>query len=497
MWYSSPSLAGLSLLLLPGTACAGSTSNGSSSSFHVRTTSGEAHGTINATSPHVRQFLGIRYAEAPVSSLRFQPPERYATSQNASFNASALAPSCMQYRLTAEEDAMNVYIQYIPEFEAGSADESEDCLFLNVYAPLEPKGEKLPVLIWVPGGGFLSNGANVPYTIPDQWIGRTQELVVVTMNYRLGIFGFPTAAGQPLNLGLLDQRVAVEWARDNVAAFGGDPDRMILWGQSAGAWSVNYYGYAYSEDPIVAGLIADSGGSDVFSDGDPSNFTSIASAAGCGDLDAEAELACMQQVDASTIEALASNTTGVVFAPAADGVTVYANNTERAEKGLVAPVPAIIGTNAQEGTGFGGWTVEGGVDEEFFIEAQKYVVCPTVSEIQNRIANGLATYRYMYSGNFSNISPLPWIGAVHSGELPLLFGTHSQYRGNSTEFEWDVSSVMQGLWLAFAEDPSTDPTCESFSWPQYTLATGSMASFAPNGTVVAIGDGATVDGICQ
>ncbi|KAH9886160.1 Alpha/Beta hydrolase protein [Xylariomycetidae sp. FL2044] len=474
---------------------------GSGASLQVVTNSGTAHGTINETSPNVRQFLGISYAQPPVAQLRFQPPVKYTS--NETFNAMSFAPSCMQPISTPEALESSIYQQYLPELNLGSSDQSEDCLFLNVYAPLKPAAEKLPVFIWIHGGGFTSNGANVPYQIPDQWIERKQELVVVTINYRLNVFGFPNAAGQPLNVGLLDQRLAVEWARDNIKAFGGDPERMVLWGQSAGAWSVNYYGYAYPDDPIVAGLIADSGGSDAFSSGDPSNFSAVAEQAGCGGgLDAGSELACMQNIDTATIQGLASNTTGASFGPGPDNVTVFTNNTERALEGLVAKLPAIIGTNSREGSGFVSWdpeNPEASPAEGDIEEATKIIVCPTVAEIQNRAVGGLTTYRYHYSGNFSNISPLPWIGAIHSGELPLLFGTHWQYRGNSTEFEWEVSYAMQDLWLSFAKDVSQDPASESFSWPKYDDAEGQtmMASFAENQTtVVALAAGDIVDGLC-
>lgn len=176
---------------------------------------------------------------------------------------------------------------------------------------------------------------------------------------------------------------SVEWARDNVASFGGDPDRMVLWGQSAGAWSVNYYGYAYPEDPIVKGLIADSGGSTVFTtDPSHSNFTTVAAEAGCGGLDADAELACMQALDASTLQAVYQNTTGVSFGPGVDNTTVFANNTERAIEGLVAQIPAIIGTNSREGSGFVALPANGTSPSEAEVTAgTTFIACPTIEEI--------------------------------------------------------------------------------------------------------------------
>lgn len=127
---------------------------------------------------------------------------------------------------------------------------------------------------------------------------------------------------------------------------------MAIWGQSAGAWSANYYGYAYPDDPIVKGLISDSGGSTFFSDGSNGhiNFTAVASGLGCGGLETDDELACMQQASASEIQAVWSNNTGVNFQHIADGVTVFSNNTERAVEGLVSKLPTILRINSREGS---------------------------------------------------------------------------------------------------------------------------------------------------
>ncbi|ETS80204.1 hypothetical protein PFICI_07733 [Pestalotiopsis fici W106-1] len=496
MPFTNSSIAALlTAWLAIGTVAVSSCGISVDASLSVSTTSGDLTGTINATSPNVRQFLGIPYAEPLVGALRFQPPVRYTSDE--AINATAFAPSCLQTISTGSSGS--VY-DLLPELLLGSPVISEDCLYANVYAPLHPVADKLPVFVWIHGGGFSANGANVPYQIPDQWIESTQGHIVVTLNYRLNFFGFPNAAAQPLNVGLLDQRLVVEWTRDNIANFGGDPDRIVLWGQSAGAWSVNYYGYAYPEDPIVGGLIADSGGSTVFTtDPSHSNFTSVAAAAGCGnESDAEAELVCMQGLDAATLQAVYANTTGVSFGPGVDNQTVFANNTERAAAGLVAQIPAIIGTNSREGSGFVALPANGTAPSEADILAGTTIIaCPTVQEIQNRLLGGLTTHRYEYTGNFSNISPLPWIGAIHSGELPLIFGTHFQYNGNSTEFEWQVSYAMEGLWLSFAEDTSSDPTYESFTWPEYEATTESMVVFARDNLTTQLDYGSTVDQICS
>ncbi|CAG9947315.1 unnamed protein product [Clonostachys rosea f. rosea IK726] len=295
----------------------------------IKTTSGHLSGFINKTARNVRQFLGVAYAEPPLESLRFQPPKRKHSSEHVS--AENYAPSCKQII----SKSPTVYTEHMTQFLTNGGD-SEDCLYLNVYAPLKPTAKKLPVFIYIPGGGFTGGGADSLYKIPDKWIQKTQSHIVVTMNYRVNLFGFPNAEAAQQNVGLLDQRMVVEWTRDNIAAFGGDPHKMTLWGQSAGAGSVGMYGYAYPKDLIVKGLISDSG------------------------------------------------------------------------------APAML--------------------------ARAYA------------------------------------------ELPLLFGTHYEYRGNSTEYEWEVAEGMQSLWLSFANNPKKNPQAGNVTWPLYKPNENNMAVFAEAGT---------------
>lgn len=179
-----------------------------------------------------------------------------------------------------------------------------------------------------------------------------------TYSYRLNIFGFPTAAGLPStaqNLGLLDQRFAIEWLQTHIAAFGGDPARMVLWGQSAGATAVDFYQYAYPETPIVRGLIQDSGtahldilkNSDV---GDYSSFSRVAANVGCANATAAspaAELACMRAVPAAALEAFVAayedgaDDPALKFIPVVDGVLVFDNYTARAAAGNLSSLVGV------------------------------------------------------------------------------------------------------------------------------------------------------------
>lgn len=166
------------------------------------------------------------------------------------------------------------------------------------------------------------------------------------LSYRLNIFGFPTAAGlSEQNLGLLDQRFAVEWIRANIGSFGGDAERLVIWGQSAGATAVDFYQYAYPDNPLVTGLIQDSGTAhlDILKNsavGDYLSFSLVAANVGCANTtSAAAELECMRGVSAEKLEAFVAayedgdDDPALTFTPLVDGVLVFENYTERAAAG--------------------------------------------------------------------------------------------------------------------------------------------------------------------
>lgn len=321
---------------------------------------GTVQGIIDPETPSVHRFLGVPFAQPPLGQLRFSPVQRLASLPSSPFDASQPPPSCMQF-LTE----MTIYTQNILEFNlqglnGTSHAMSEDCLTLDVYTPTpdEPRPSdssdtKLPVIIFLYGGGFSMGGADVPYQIPAKWVQRTQGHIVVVPNYRLNIFGFPHAAGlqgEPQNLGLLDQRLAVEWVRDNIKAFGGDPQRIALWGQSAGAVSAGFYQYAWNDDPIIDAVMMDSGseflGAAVQSTQDVefSNFSTVAAGVGCGGLGPDEELACMRTKDAQVIEDAIQDHNQmmkpplIIFTPIVDGETVFDDYAERGQQGQMAKV---------------------------------------------------------------------------------------------------------------------------------------------------------------
>jgi para-nitrobenzyl esterase len=181
----------------------------------VATTAGELRGVVDGG---LVRFQGVPYAAAPTGDRRWSPPQP-VEAWSGIRDATEPAPICVQPEA--------------PDMPA-ALPQSEDCLTVNVTAPAD--AEDLPVLVWIPGGGFVT-GAGSVYD-PARLV-ETGEIIVVTMNYRLGVFGFfaHPELGEESNFGLQDQIAALEWVRDDIAAFGGDPDNVTLAGASAGAMS--------------------------------------------------------------------------------------------------------------------------------------------------------------------------------------------------------------------------------------------------------------------
>lgn len=232
--FASPVLFLSAALLLP------SLSYAQSSNTQQRTKSGIVEGAISDEG-RVLSFKGIPYAAPPVGLLRWKPPQPVASWAGVR-KATEFGPRCMQTR---------VYDDMIFH-DAGP---SEDCLYLNVWVP-EPHAQALPVMVWIYGGGFMAGATSE--TRQDGANLTKKGVIVVSMNYRLGIFGFFSLPGLTKesdhaasgNYGLMDQLAALQWVHDNITAFGGDPANVTIFGESAGSSSVS----ALMASPLAKGL---------------------------------------------------------------------------------------------------------------------------------------------------------------------------------------------------------------------------------------------------
>ena len=313
-----------------GTGCHEET-NQANLTVHTRT--GTFIGGLNDTYPDVRHFKYIPYAKVhkahssetlanrnltspkpPVGPRRWVSPEALEDSSQV-YDSTVFGSSCAQYvsavpTVWALNITGNLIVNYGESLLAGQVaqNSAEDCLTISVWTPASATpGSKLPVIHFLTGGGDVTGGINIPTQLPANWVHRSQRHIVVTTNYRVNIFSFPNARGLngSTNFGLQDQRKAVEWVSENIAAFGGDPSKITLWGQSAGAGATDQYLFSFYQDPIIRASISSSGvaiGRASNSDYAGTNFTFVAKSLGCDFCDAKLELECMRHVPMPRIE---------------------------------------------------------------------------------------------------------------------------------------------------------------------------------------------------
>ena len=282
------------------------------------------------------KFLGIRYAAAPVGEKRFLPPQPYRGGGDV-HDATRYGNRHFQYGWP--EDVM-------AELEP-QGEESEDCLFLNVFAPEASETPK-PVLVWIHGGAFICGSGN---DYDPSNIVKQNDVLVVSINYRLGIFGFLNLApigseyAGSANLGIQDQIAALRWVQDNIAAFGGDAGNVTIWGESAGAASV----LALLAAPMAEGLFHKAM---VFSGAEtltpPGNgLGEIAAFMGC-----TSEQECFDRLKAMPAKELSllQVQSGIYIGPCVDGVVLTRASCEAIKDGGASTIPVLAGTTRDEGT---------------------------------------------------------------------------------------------------------------------------------------------------
>lgn len=268
--------------------------------------------------------------------------------------------------------------------------------------------------------------------------------------------------------------------------------------------ATDFHNFAYPDDPIVTGFFMDSGSAilgqeQVIRDPSGSNFTYVASHLGCGSLNASAELSCMRKVPVYDIVTFMGqykdNTSDISphqapmsFNPTVDGRLVFGNYTERYELGAYAKRPAIYSTCANE---YGALVSVLGLpypsptllrlppDQQAIINnaTLQGFLCPAMISSAFREKDNATTYRFLYGGNFTNVSPLPYLGPYHSADLAMLFGSFKDFNGPGPQLQYKTSDLMQDLLLAFMKDPYNGPS--NMGWPKHT--TGQMLLFGADG----------------
>lgn len=420
--------------------------------------------------PSVTVYKGVPYAAPPIFDLRWRPPQPPATWQGVR-KADRFGPICMQHGRGWGEFYQREFYQH-PE------PMSEDCLYLNVWTPTSSPPASRPVLVWIHGGAFAEGSGSLP-SFDGEALAK-KGLVVVTINYRLNVFGFlahpeltaeseHTSSG---NYGLLDQVAALGWVQRNVAAFGGDPKRVTVAGQSAGSSSV----HALTISPLASGLfhqaIAQSGSSIERS----VNGTRLASAEQAG-------IAYAGSLQAQTLGQLRARPAAALLQgefrmrPNIDGWVVPDDAHVIFARGGQHDVPTLTGIAADEQIGFQPQTVKATefravVTARFFDLSGAFLrLYPADSDEQARIARDTSTRDQtavslrawallrartartpLWAYYFSRVSPGPdsaRVGAFHSGELEYVFGTLA-----ATDRPWQavdraLSETMSSYWANF------------------------------------------------
>ncbi|CAI6090672.1 unnamed protein product [Clonostachys chloroleuca] len=292
-------------------------------------------------------FLGMPFALPPTGERRFQRPHYIDQAFSETRNATSYGPACPQY------SPPNVF----------GNDISEDCLSINVVRPAGISPDtNLPVLVWIYGGGFDGGGTSDPRYNMSGLVQLSQEIgkpiVGVSFNYRINKLGFmqtPELLKEgSTNAGMHDQRLALMWIQENMASFGGDPNRVTIWGESAGAQAIGLHMFTYDgrDDGLYHAAIMESGGPSGAPMHDLSFYAgfveSLAAQVGCAG--SSAMVNCLRAVPFETWQA--AKTTSLIWNPMVDGELWSDFPSVLATEGKFLRIPVIIGTNSDEGCTF-------------------------------------------------------------------------------------------------------------------------------------------------
>jgi para-nitrobenzyl esterase len=440
----------------------------------------------------VRAFLGIPYAAPPLGPLRWRPPQPVAGWRGLR-PARALAPQCLQPGRPAD----SVYAEY-----AGVQPMSEDCLYLNVWSAAPDADARWPVMVWFHGGAFQQGAGSNPVFVRGDL--PRHGVVLVTFNYRLGPFGFmahpalsaESAQGASGNYGLLDMAAALGWVRRNIAAFGGDPDCVTIFGQSAGAAGIVDMMAAPRTRGLFARAIAQSFGI--------TRMSTLAEAERSGAAFAERNgatgLAPLRELDGKVLLARYLERPER-WMPIVDGDFVERPVREIFADGRQDPVPFMTGWNADEGT-----TFAAAADAAEFRarlrarfgeragEAEKLYPCDSdanaraasleligdelfasgvwrAARDQARIA---PTYVYHFDHRqpfgpqqrFHEAEKAADLGVFHSAEYPYVFGSTAVLTRAWGGADRRMTELMQAWWLQFARQGNPNRP-ELPYWPQF------------------------------
>ncbi len=444
--------------------------------------------------PTTDAWLGIPYAQPPLGVLRFQAPVPFGRWEGVR-DATAFSPS-------APQPVGGRFAGLVPGMEVGP--QSEDCLTLNVWAPRGGAAPR-PVMVWLHGGAFTIGGSSLP-TYDGELLASEQDVVVVSVNYRVGALGWLYGVpGVTPNCGLLDQLLALAWVRDHVAAFGGDPANVTVFGESAGAGSVIHLLTSPLAEGLVHKAIAQSPGAAQTMTPEAAAAVSAALLAKLDGADlatvpVETLLAAQQQVADELVMVVGA----MAYHPVVDGETVVAAPVE---KGALAGVPLLAGTTSEEMRLFAdpafasfdrttlvmvlqgllsaeahrplpteavdavvrAYEQDGGTAADVFAAvATDAVMRLPLEQLLDAHAAVAPTYTYSFTWRAGG-APRD-VGACHAADLPFTFGTFDSDGWDTWVGDVDdaraLSHAMREAWATFAR--TGRPAAKGLpAWPAY------------------------------
>jgi para-nitrobenzyl esterase len=451
----------------------------------------------------VRVFRGVPYAKPPVGALRFRAPEPIEPWSG--------VRDATRYGLAAHQPPL--MLAALPGFDIGA--QSEDCLYLNVYAPAGASAASpKPVMVWIHGGAFVI-GAGSQSIYDATKLAQRGDVVVVTINYRLGVFGF-LDLGQPdlatPNCGLHDQIAALHWVRDHIAMFGGDPGNVTIFGESAGGMSVGTLLGCPSAQGLFHKAVPQSGSTQAVHDHESAASVTAAILSGLGlegphvqklrEIPAEQLVQVQQAVSMRLM--LAGGSQLLPFQPVVDGRLLPRHPLDEVKAGIARDVRVLVGTTRDEWKLFGfmdpqvrqldaekiaerlsqrlphadGAAIAAGYRATrpesdwasiwLAIETDRIFRIPAIRTAEAQRAHQDGVFSYLFTWESPGFGGL--LGACHAIEIPFLFGCldlpgAENFVGKGPDAERLVDRTMDA-WLSFAK--SGDPSHAALgTWPRY------------------------------
>lgn len=461
----------------------------------VKTTNGKIQGTTNGENT-VRIYKGISFAAPPVGNLRWKSPQPVKNWKG--------IKQCTTFSASPMQNKPQPFYCWSEEFIAQPEPLSEDCLYLNVWTSAKSKKEKQAVFVWIYGGGLSSGSANC--AIYDGEEMAKKGVVFVSINYRVGVFGFmahPELTKESEhqssgNYGFLDQMAALKWVQKNIAAFGGDPNNVTIAGQSAGAFSVT----ALIASPLAKGLfhkaIAQSGG--LLSNNLSQDLTKAE----------QQGTALMKKVNANSLAELRNKTAMELqeisnnpelgrFGTTLDGYVLPSNLKEHFRKGLQNQTPVLTGWVTGDGSFFGDSKL---TVDDYKNEAQKkygdktslflsIFPASTIDEVKlakqkltmmdfavlpsHLLAEFNTKTTFIYQ--FGHVPPdkpnFPNYGAFHTSEVPFALHTLHTWNRPWQKLDGDLENIISSYWVNFAK--TGDPNGGNLPvWKSYDRQSGNI-----------------------